>query len=507
MTTPALKIIKSEDKVSNIIFRKMLEEEIKNIIKVPSMREDTNKLTSYITWFNSSQLNNHFEIETINTIVAETMENCQQPTYINDKGNIIPYYLAEFLRNEYSFISDNHYIYKYNTSHYKIEDNVYTIVEKYIEDKEKITSRTVNEIEFQLKHQTLVKAVQQQRGYINFKNGLYDIDKRELVPHDPKIITLGTINAEYNPTCSIEGTKFEKFILTSLGKEYINIIGELIGVSLYPITDKINYFYTLVGDGRNGKGVLLELLTNLVPKTLRSSVPIGSLGEKFANSTLKTSILNIASDDDTIRLESIGILKTLTSAEEFQIQEKGKDPINIKPILTHISAFNSLPSIMEKESAYWDRNRIIPFNKSFGTAEEVARGEKDFIRDPHLKNDLNQELDIIASFGVNCLLNIIDRGYKFEDTEEMLKAKQHERLKTDSTRQWIEERVTPLIGALKQYEYVTIPKMYNAYCLWCSNEGYKQVGRPQFNKILEAEGKVWQSKVISRQLRYGIVIE
>ena len=61
----------------------------------------------------------------------------------------------------------------------------------------------------------------------------------------------------------------------------------MLGVCLYPLTDKVAYFYFLTGEGRNGKGVLLDIILNIIPNEFRSGISIKDYDTQLANAELK----------------------------------------------------------------------------------------------------------------------------------------------------------------------------------------------------------------------------
>lgn len=489
--------------LKDITNKRILEGELQKYMQIKDFRDfDTLKKIAIIV--NSDQLNNHYDNTQIDTIVNTILKN-QIPTYISPKGAIIPYELADHIKAQENFISDLHYIYNYNTMYYEKIDSIYNYINPLITDKSKFTSNCIKETTTHLMELTKVEAVQQQRGYINFKNGLYDIEKRMLIPHTPDIVTLGTINANYIKGSNIDNTEFKKFVCNSLNIEYMQVILELIGVSLHAMTDKRAYFYILLGEGRNGKGILLKILEHLVPSSLLSKLSIEQFAEKFTNSSLKNSMLNIASDDGTVRTGSLGTLKTITSAESITVEEKNKPAMRINPILTHISAFNTFPSMQEKDNAFWDRAIIIPFNTTFGTIEEKEAGLKDKIGDPNLFEKLKNETDIIASVAVDALINFIDNGYKFYKTKEMETTANRIRLEKDTVRQWIYtrvERVFPIEGGNPNKDYISNTQLYKKYLSFCSDEELRPVEKQTFNKIINDALRRFGYKEIRRAPSY-----
>lgn len=492
--------------------KKRITKEIKRVQFSPIYKNEENK-RKYIRFLADMQ-----NIILNDEGVTEILNSLQKNNLYDELGNINEALLAQHIANSYTLRSDINHIYKYNTKFYVREEDFFTIVKTELEaNTGKITdlrTRFVNEVEAQTKELTKIKdeygspvPLQQTRGYINFKNGLFNLNTGKLEPHNKDVFTTGCINAKYiEKFKGIQGTKFESFINSSLNSEYARVLGEMIGVSIYPITDKLHYFYVLLGSGRNGKSVLLNLIKNMLPSQWVGAISLENIGRRGSNGQLATITCNICADDETVRMQSLGILKSLSSNDSFNIEEKYKNPQQIRPFVTHISSFNCMPSMQEKQNAIWERAKIIKFKKSFGTAEEVERGTKQGVINPNLENELKEELDIIATYAVNCLVDLLNRG-KFTITEGMKEANTTERLKNDTVRAWIEEEVLAWdrLDEPKTHNYLSVTELHSEYKMWMKDNGVP-VGRTTFANILEEEAIVqnWRAKKISRQQKYAI---
>ncbi|OOM16752.1 phage/plasmid primase, P4 family [Clostridium saccharobutylicum] len=427
------------------------------------------------------------------------------PIYINEKGKVIPYELAKFISTKNIVISDSLNSYIYHDNYYKeVENDFYSEIDKLVDNKELIKMNMVNEVAEQIKKQNNMSVIENARGYINFKNGILDLKNKKLVPHTQEIVTLGQINGNYiQKKSDITGTRFEKFLNTSLTSDLIPVVQEMLGVCLYPLTDKVSYFYFLTGEGRNGKGILLDIILNIIPSNFRSGISIKDYDTRFSNSSIKGKSINICTDDPTTRLEGVGNLKAVTAGEGIFVEKKGKDGIMIKAILTHISAINDLPSMQEKTNALFDRMIVIPFNKTFGTKEEVDLGEKDMLKDPNLKTDIiNNELDIIIAWAIVGLFRVIDNNFEFTICNTIKEKKEEYREDVDSVRQWAKLHYRAITPTCNE-DYIKGSMLLNIYKAWCLKEGVKEVGRNSFYKSMNRLFKA-QLKEIHKQQYYAI---
>lgn len=475
-----------------------------HIIKFNPNLRNKNELVPLAEMYNLRYLDPPLDSNTIVEKVNSVLKYAD-PIYINEKGKIIPYELSKFISTQNIVISDSLNSYIYRDNYYKeVENDFYSEIDRLVDNKELIKMNMVNEVAEQIKKQNNMLIIENSRGYINFKNGLLDIKNRKLIPHTKEIITLGQINGNYiQEKSDITGTRFKKFLNTSLTSDLIPVVQEMLGVCLYPLTDKVSYFYFLTGEGRNGKGILLDIILNIIPLNFRSGISIKDYDTRFSNSSIKGKSINICTDDPTTRLEGVGNLKAVTAGEGIFVEKKGKDGIMIKAILTHISAINDLPSMQEKTNALFDRMIVIPFNKTFGTKEEVDLGEKDMLKDPNLKTDIiNNELDIIIAWAIIGLFRIIDNNYEFTICKTIKEKKEEYRSDVDSVRQWANLYYRPITPTCNE-DYVKGSALLNIYKAWCLKEGVKEVGRTSFYKSMNRLFK-HQLKEIHKQQYYAI---
>lgn len=437
----------------------------------------------------NSQYKAQLDNLTINRIVKQLLTEKMLPSYIDDNGKIIPYELSRVII-EYNHIKTERYLsFIYNGKYYsRVEDELYHVIDPYIEEKIKFTKPLRLEVFDHIQNQTRVEnLLETEINYINFENGLLNIETRELEPHTPEIFSLGTFKGSYDPMKSdITGTVWEQFLKSSLDESLIPLIQEMVGLCLFPLTRKTRKCFILLGEGSNGKSIILNTLNKIIPSYLKTSLSMSNYNDKFRAAMLKGKTVNINTDDETDKLESVGAFKKAISHEHITVEHKNKDPHEILVNLTHISSFNRLPELKETSDAFFNRLVIIPFSKTFGTEEEFLEKKVDGIANPNLENMISNELDTIIAWGIEGLYRIIDNKYKLSENE-LTKISKREYLETaDTVIQWIRECIV-------RHEELPNPKclktshMYKAYVSWANNEGYSPVKRSSFNETIKKE--------------------
>lgn len=198
---------------------------------------------------------------------------------------------------------------------------------------------------------------------INFKNGVWDINKRELIPHDSKY--LQTIQIPHNVNNHVPFTQtrlYDFFKKTKLNKEDIKMILKYMAYCM--TTDYgLKTFMILVGQSNTGKSVLIRFVETLVGKQNTSALSMHELNMRFYPSQLYNKLLNSCADNKTLPLSSIENLKKITGGDLIMHEKKGKEPFFFTSFAKLLFSFNQLPlQLEEKSNAFYKRMRILKMN-------------------------------------------------------------------------------------------------------------------------------------------------
>lgn len=198
---------------------------------------------------------------------------------------------------------------------------------------------------------------------INFKNGVWDIDKRKLISHDSKY--LQTIQIPHNVNNYVPFTQtrlYDFFRKTKLNKEDIKMMLKYMAYCM--TTDYgLKTFMILVGQSNTGKSVLIRFVETLVGKQNTSALSMHELNMRFYPSQLYNKLLNSCADNKTLPLSSIENLKKITGGDLIMHEKKGKEPFFFTSFAKLLFSFNQLPlQLEEKSNAFYKRMRILKMN-------------------------------------------------------------------------------------------------------------------------------------------------
>ncbi|PGL66843.1 DUF5906 domain-containing protein [Bacillus sp. AFS055030] len=248
-----------------------------------------------------------------------------------------------------------------------------------------VSSRYLNEVVKQIKIHSPSIEKPQDGWSIKFQNGClyngewYPIDFTGFTPH--------YINLRYDPHAESVPVvdRFLNFF-TGDDEDYRNFILETIALCL--ITDpnvkrfedfqRITFFH---GDGKNGKGVLLNIIRALLGGENVSSLSLENIIDEKYLFSLRNKLANCGDDleNKPINARTTKALKNLASNDPIQIRKMYENSTEEVLTATHIYSTNHILTSSEKGNA-WKRRLI--WCPAF---------EKPIVKDPDLQKKLTQQ--------------------------------------------------------------------------------------------------------------------
>lgn len=201
------------------------------------------------------------------------------------------------------------------------------------------------------------------RNLINFKNGVWDIENKKLIPHDSKYLQTIQIPHEVGEYKPFTETRLYKFFKkTKLPKEDVKMILRYIAYCMS--TDYgLKTFMVLVGQSNTGKSVLIRFVESLVGRQNTSALSMHELNMRFYPAQLYGKLLNSCADNKTLPLSSIENLKKITGGDQIMHEKKGKEPFFFVSFAKLLFSFNQLPlQLEEKSNAFYKRMRVLFMN-------------------------------------------------------------------------------------------------------------------------------------------------
>jgi P4 family phage/plasmid primase-like protien len=303
--------------------------------------------------------------------------------------------------------------------------------------------------------------------HINLTNGRLDWKREKLEPHSPDIFEIVQLPVKYDPNARCP--RFDRYLETTLEPRIIPLVDEIIGYCLIPDT-RFEKAVMCVGNGGNGKSVLLDTIITLLGSENVSTVSLQDLSENhFRVAELHGKLTNIFADLDDRALNSSSVFKTLVTGDRITAERKFAQPFSFRPYARLIFSANSLIPSRDRTDAFYRRWLIIPFERSF-------KGET---ADKDLKAKLREELSGILNRALSGLRRLFSNG-RFSEPPAVKVAIEEYRRENDTVASFVVDRVVDDPDG-------TIEKkiLYSKYRFWCEGEGVRPVTQKQIKASLK----------------------
>ena len=306
------------------------------------------------------------------------------------------------------------------------------------------------------------------KNLIDFKNGVWDIRKRKLIPHDSKYLQTIQIPHEVKTYVPFKRTRlYDFFRKTKLAREDIMMILKYMAYCM--TTDYgLKCFMVLVGQSNTGKSVLIRFFENLIGSQNTSSLSMHDLNMRFYPSQLYNKLLNSCADNKTLPLNSIENLKKITGGDQIMHEKKGKEPFFFTPFAKLLFSFNQLPlQLEEKSNAFYKRMRVLFMNTELFLNNEYV---DDLCSDESIEETIPYLLKLLP-------LSEIPRTEISDKCVEML------RIDSDSIHDFIVNKCVE-----DENESVAKDDFYQNYIEYCSERGREAHRKHSFMRNMRSLG-------------------
>lgn len=250
-------------------------------------------------------------------------------------------------------------------------------------------------------------------------------------------------------------------------------------------------FNNYLGGGRNGKSVLVTLMTKVLGE-YKGELPltavctskrtaVGGLSPEIA--ALKGKRYVIMQEPRQGEIINEGILKELTSGLDV-IQARGlyKNNVSFMPQFKLAVCANTLPEIKAMDHGTWRRIRVVPFKSLF--TENPVEGDPFKPYQFKLDPTIDQKFDSWKSVFLAMLVKrAIETKGAVADCETVLQASNEYKKKQDVMSQFIEERIERAPG-----QWLTQTHANQGFKLWHEdNFGSKGPQPKELHAILDRE--------------------
>ena len=476
-----------------------LFKEVISIISKSSIRE-VNTISSIAKGLNLLKCNPPLDSKEVDNIVGSIVQRLN-PSYCDEKGNINNWRLVQkVLEDRPSYVKGNlWFIYDDKKGHYDYKETreIQRMYFGYaIKDTDRTATKSKNFAELLMLNAENAKNSYDEKNYINCKNGIIDINKNELIPHDSKYKLQIQFNANYTEDwkSKYESSKFKRFLETTLDKDDILTMQQAFGLFLSPHAREVEKVFLLKGSGSNGKSVMFDIMESLIDKKYISGVGLGDFGQEFIISMMEGKHANIVRDDDFERTIHKHF-KSIATGEEVAVNRKNKDHVRLAFNVTMFFGLNGLPNSKDKSFGFFRRPIIIQFDNTFGTQREVDEGKAKYLKDTNIgKSIIENELDIVFNWAYEGLQIVKSNNWTVEQSQKSIDEMEQYREETDTVYAFYKNYITEMIG-----NEIFAKKLYEQYLTYC-NQNYidKPVSMTTFGKQIKSYGIEWRDRTGGR---------
>jgi P4 family phage/plasmid primase-like protien len=326
---------------------------------------------------------------------------------------------------------------------------------------------------------TVCKTIGSNNGELDMANGTWT-----LLPHNRENYRLSSIPHHYDPSAKCpkwEAVLQDIFECDEDRDLKVRCLQEMFGYSLLPSCE-FEKFAFFVGDGSNGKSIVLDVLESLLGSHNVSAVDPSQLDNKFQLAYLHKKFANIVREILSEQFVSDAKLKSLTSGELTTAERKFKDPFSFKPYAKHWWSANHMPSTTDLSHGFFRRALVFQFNQLYvedWSTHEDHPNCKCKPADVRLKRDLCQnEMPGIFVWALEGLRRLLERGH-FIEPPSSIEAKKQWKRSCDQVEQFVEEKCVRAAD-----RNVIAAELYKAYKEWAKDSGNAQMSHNKFSRRL-----------------------
>lgn len=366
------------------------------------------------------------------------------------------YALAEYIVKKYNIITigeSEREVYVYQNGVYKRAENEIIFPEVQRVLKNRVTKSAKSETFHKVADATAKPRDIFSSAPVNLiplKNGVYNLETKELLPHSPDYKFTFQFPIIYDPKADCPEVK--KFLKDILSDDQIATVQEWIGYYFYRLY-MFKKAIIFVGEGDTGKTTLLETIISLIGKENTASISLHKMvGDKFSGAQMYQKHGNICDELSAIDVSDTGIFKTATGGGTLSGEYKFGNQFSFLNYAKLTFACNKIPDVKDfDDEAYFNRWMVIRFSKT------IEKKIPNFVA----RLTTEAERSGLFNFAMEGLARLLENG-RFSYANTAIDTKMEMMKSGSSIAQFASQMVEQEAGA-----EITKEKMYEAYSDFC----------------------------------------
>ena len=305
---------------------------------------------------------------------------------------------------------------------------------------------------------------------LGFNNGVYDLENgmfRDGVPNDYISKTTGIDYVPLDRTSSQIRKEIMKFLKEILPNDAVREYMLLVMASSLDYVNREEKFYITIGEGRNGKSLLMHLHQDSLGD-YTCALPVSLITQKRAESgkptpeivkmDMKRFCLIKEPDTSNISL-NVGIIKELTGNDLISCRNLHENDNEFRVSSKLVLMTNYLPDVYSDDSAIWDRIRVIEFPIHFCEAKDI-KNPNDKLINKNLKNRLKYWKETYVSILVEYYRRYLANG--IAEPAEVIRATNVYRERNNILMEFVNDK----LETGNKNSKVTVSQLYGMYVSW-----------------------------------------
>lgn len=213
------------------------------------------------------------------------------------------------------------------------------------------------------------------------ENGILDLTTGDLDDHTPDEYHKSRVDVPWRPDADTDAV--DDFLHDVVDSRDVDRLYRFVAHSLYKGYPG-EKAAMLLGEGRNGKSMFLELVEEFLGEFNTSHQPLRALNEdRWATAYLNGKLANIVPDMSDQSPNSMQQFKALTGGDTVSGDVKFEQPVRFTNSATLLFACNEMPVLNDDTRGNWRRWQLIDFPYTFDNDDPDAKDSvpKDVLRD------------------------------------------------------------------------------------------------------------------------------
>lgn len=251
-------------------------------------------------------------------------------------------------------------------------------------------------------------------------------------------------------------------------KEEINLLQQIMGGLVTGTFNRLQRAVLLIGNGNNGKSVLLELLGHMFPENIQCAISPDLFDNEKYRAELSGKKINIIGELDETKSLKASFKDMISCDTKMSGRRIYGDPIYFKPDAGHIFSSNHFPMTLDHSKGFYRRWVIIDFKNKVAVDKKISNlGAK----------IAEQELAQVLAWALIGAEKLAKNRFRLPLTKSHYKAMERWRASNDSVFGFLNDE-----DVIERIPGVKTPRKdaFAAYRNWCIQMGLKAVGLQDF---------------------------